>query len=205
VTSTVVADADARASLWCSVSLQKDPKIAGYIYEALEYIAQPKEKQSIGDLLGLALKCGEMNIRAMQLLYEGHETAFGSPVPARVRAAARSVVLCSAVSCSARLCWGGLWCELGVWCGRARAPVCVCVSVCVCVLCVCVCVCVRACACTVPLSQHLFDVTLVLSLSSRLRTLSPPRFPCRSARPLSLASASSSPAMTCTTWSACCS
>ena len=72
---------------WLSwgVCVQSDPAVAGYIYEALSYISKPKSEQSVGDLLGLALKCGGTNIRAMQLLYEGHEGAFGAPAPARVR------------------------------------------------------------------------------------------------------------------------
>jgi hydroxylamine reductase len=69
----------------CFVYRQSDPAVTGFIYEALAYVGQPKDKQSVGDLLGLALECGGTNIRAMQLLYEGHESAFGAPAPARVR------------------------------------------------------------------------------------------------------------------------
>jgi hypothetical protein len=47
--------------------VQTDPAITGFIYEALAYIGQPKDKQTVGALLGLALKCGEVNIRAMQV------------------------------------------------------------------------------------------------------------------------------------------
>lgn len=64
---------------------KSDPAVTAYIYEAFAYIAQPKDKQTVGELLALALKCGGTNIRAMQLLYEGHESAFGSPSPVRVR------------------------------------------------------------------------------------------------------------------------
>ena len=66
--------------------LQVDPAVSGYIYKAMSYIAQPKDKQTVGELLGLALECGGTNIRAMQLLYEGHESAFGAPTPTRVSA-----------------------------------------------------------------------------------------------------------------------
>ena len=72
---------------------QTDPIITGFLYEAFAYIAKPTHEQTLGDLLGLALKCGEVNIRAMELLNQGHIGLYGKPVPTRVRVCA--VELCT--------------------------------------------------------------------------------------------------------------
>jgi hypothetical protein len=63
---------------------QTDPAVSGFIYKALAYLGQPKSKQTVPELLAIALEVGGTNIRAMELLYNGHETAFGAPVPTKV-------------------------------------------------------------------------------------------------------------------------
>src|SRR4030067_3300880 len=61
---------------------QKDQKVFGFIHEGL---AAPLNKSlGVNDFVGLALKCGEINIRAMELLDAGNTEMFGHPVPTRV-------------------------------------------------------------------------------------------------------------------------
>eukprot|EP00270_Netrium_digitus_P004353 TRINITY_DN15406_c0_g1_i1.p1 TRINITY_DN15406_c0_g1~~TRINITY_DN15406_c0_g1_i1.p1 ORF type:complete len:667 (-),score=196.07 TRINITY_DN15406_c0_g1_i1:225-2225(-) len=64
---------------------QRDPVLSEFIYEALDYISQPQEQQQLEALLQLCLKCGEMNLRAMEILNVGHCTEFGTPQPSKVR------------------------------------------------------------------------------------------------------------------------
>lgn len=65
---------------------QKDPAISHYIYEAFDYMSRPASEQSLETLLGLALKCGEVNLRAMEILNQGHCASFGTPEPTKVPA-----------------------------------------------------------------------------------------------------------------------
>ena len=61
---------------------QKDQKVFDFIHEGL---AAPLNKSlGVNDFVGLALKCGEINIRAMELLDAGNTEMFGHPVPTRV-------------------------------------------------------------------------------------------------------------------------
>jgi hydroxylamine reductase len=69
----------------CAGPLQQDPAVTAFIYEALAYLAKPMKDQTVSDLLGIALKTGEINIRAMELLNQGHISRFGAPVPTKVR------------------------------------------------------------------------------------------------------------------------
>ena len=61
---------------------KKDSKVFGFIYEGL---AAPLDK-SLGanDFVGLVFKCGEINIRAMELLGAGNTETYGHPVPTKV-------------------------------------------------------------------------------------------------------------------------
>jgi hydroxylamine reductase len=62
---------------------QRDGTIAAYTYEALDYMngASP----DVNDLVGLNLRCGEANLRAMELLDTAHTTTYGHPTPTPVR------------------------------------------------------------------------------------------------------------------------
>lgn len=64
---------------------KRDASISHFIYEAFNYVSQPPEEQSVEELLLLALRCGEVNLRAMQILNEGHCSSFGIPEPTTVR------------------------------------------------------------------------------------------------------------------------
>ncbi len=61
---------------------KKDGKVFDFIYEGL---AAPLNK-SLGanDFVGLVFKCGEINIRAMELLDAGNTETYGHPVPTKV-------------------------------------------------------------------------------------------------------------------------
>ena len=59
-----------------------DDVIFAFIHEAM--VATLNRNAAIDDLVALALKCGEINIRAMELLYEGNKGAYGVPTPTGV-------------------------------------------------------------------------------------------------------------------------
>jgi hydroxylamine reductase len=61
---------------------QSDPAVEGFIYEALA--ATLDGQKTADDLVGLALRCGEVNFRAMELLDAGNTGTYGHPVPTAV-------------------------------------------------------------------------------------------------------------------------
>jgi len=61
---------------------QEDPAVYAYMHEALA--ATFDKTLGLGDWLGLVLKCGEMNLKIMELLDAGHTTTYGHPVPTKV-------------------------------------------------------------------------------------------------------------------------
>ena len=61
---------------------QKDKKVFRFIYEGLE--ATLDKSLNANDLVGLVLKCGEINLRAMELLDAGNTGIYGHPVPTKV-------------------------------------------------------------------------------------------------------------------------
>jgi hydroxylamine reductase len=61
---------------------QKDEIVAAFVYEALA--ATLDSSLGVNDLVGLVLKCGEVNIRAMELLDAGNTGTYGHPVPTEV-------------------------------------------------------------------------------------------------------------------------
>ncbi len=61
---------------------KKDEKVFDFINEGLA--ATMDNSLGVNDLVGLALKCGEINIRAMELLDAGNTDAFGHPTPTKV-------------------------------------------------------------------------------------------------------------------------
>ena len=61
---------------------QKDPKVFSFIYEGLA--ATLDESLTANDLVGLVLKCGEINFRAMELLDAGNTGTYCHPVPTKV-------------------------------------------------------------------------------------------------------------------------
>ncbi len=67
---------------------KKDDKVFDFINEGLA--ATMDKSLGVNDLVGLALKCGEINIRAMELLDAGNTEAFGHPTPTKVSLGAKN-------------------------------------------------------------------------------------------------------------------
>ncbi|MBU2643084.1 hydroxylamine reductase [bacterium] len=61
---------------------QTDKAVFQFVHQALA--ATLDESLGVNDLVGLVLKCGEVNLRAMELLYMGNSGTFGKPVPTQV-------------------------------------------------------------------------------------------------------------------------
>jgi hydroxylamine reductase len=61
---------------------QKDDNVYAFVQEALAAIA--RESLDLNGWVGLVLKCGEINLRTMELLDTGNTSAFGHPVPTKV-------------------------------------------------------------------------------------------------------------------------
>ena len=61
---------------------KKDAKVFDFVHQGLA--ATLDKKLSVNDFVGLVLKCGEVNLRAMELLDAANTEAYGHPVPTRV-------------------------------------------------------------------------------------------------------------------------
>jgi hydroxylamine reductase len=61
---------------------KKDIKVFEFIHEGLS--APLNSSLDVNDLVALVFKCGEINIRAMELLDAGNTETFGHPVPTKV-------------------------------------------------------------------------------------------------------------------------
>jgi hydroxylamine reductase len=62
---------------------QEAPEVYGFFTEALSYLAE--EKPTVDRLLALCLKCGEINLKTMEILDTAHTSTYGHPVPTPVR------------------------------------------------------------------------------------------------------------------------
>ncbi|MDD2903646.1 MAG: hydroxylamine reductase, partial [Syntrophales bacterium] len=61
---------------------QEDEKVYAFLHEGLA--ATAAEGLSVADLVPMVLKCGEINLRAMELLDAGNTGRYGHPVPTKV-------------------------------------------------------------------------------------------------------------------------
>lgn len=66
---------------------QEDEGLYAFIHEALAAVPQ---ELGLEELVALAMKCGEMNLKAMELLDAGNTGSYGHPVPTEVPLGARS-------------------------------------------------------------------------------------------------------------------
>jgi hydroxylamine reductase len=66
---------------------QKDDRVYAFIHEGLA--ATLRKDLSLNDWVGLVLKCGEINLRAMELLDAGNTGTYGHPVPTKVSLGAK--------------------------------------------------------------------------------------------------------------------
>jgi hydroxylamine reductase len=62
---------------------QEDDDVYAFFHEALNYLT--KDDPNADELVGLSLKCGEVNLRTMELLDKANTGAYGHPVPTAVR------------------------------------------------------------------------------------------------------------------------
>jgi len=62
---------------------QEDEKVYAFIHEALDFLT--KANPTVDELVGYNMKCGEVNLRVMELLDKANTTAYGHPVPTPVR------------------------------------------------------------------------------------------------------------------------
>jgi len=62
---------------------REDSEVYAFFHEALDYLAG--EEQTVDDLLGLNLRCGEINLKVMEMLDSANTGAYGNPVPTSVR------------------------------------------------------------------------------------------------------------------------
>jgi hydroxylamine reductase len=61
---------------------QEDDTVYAFVHEALA--AMMNKDLELNDWVGLTLKCGEVNLKAMELLDAGNTGAYGHPVPTKV-------------------------------------------------------------------------------------------------------------------------
>jgi hydroxylamine reductase len=61
---------------------REDDVVYAYIHEALNFLT--RKDPALGDLLGYALKTGEVNLRVMELLDAANTGTYGNPVPTSV-------------------------------------------------------------------------------------------------------------------------
>ncbi len=61
---------------------QEDDAVYAFIHEAMASIAG--KSLSLGEWIGLVLKCGEINLRTMELLDRGNTGTYGHPAPTKV-------------------------------------------------------------------------------------------------------------------------
>jgi hydroxylamine reductase len=61
---------------------KKDTKVFDFIHEGL--VAPLDKSLGVNDFVGLVFKCGEINIRAMELLDAGNTETYGHPIPTKV-------------------------------------------------------------------------------------------------------------------------
>jgi len=62
---------------------QADDEAYAFFHEALDFLA--REAANTHELLAMALKCGQVNLKVMGMLDAGHTAAYGHPMPTQVR------------------------------------------------------------------------------------------------------------------------
>jgi len=67
---------------------QTDDAIFEFVHEGM--VATLDASKTVDDLVGLVLKCGEVNLKAMELLYDGNSGNYGIPTPTDVPLGAKA-------------------------------------------------------------------------------------------------------------------
>jgi hydroxylamine reductase len=65
---------------------KEDESVYAFIHRALDYLTRTPTKAD--ELVAINLKCGEVNLRAMELLDQAHTSTYGHPAPTNVRTTA---------------------------------------------------------------------------------------------------------------------
>jgi len=63
---------------------QEDDAVYGFTHEALDFLTGEKAAD-VNELVGMVLKCGEVNLKVMELLDTGNTGTYGHPEPTQVR------------------------------------------------------------------------------------------------------------------------
>jgi hydroxylamine reductase len=66
---------------------REDDAVYAFVQEALAALL--RKDMSVDEWVGMVLKCGEVNLRAMELLDDGNTSTYGHPVPTKVPLGAR--------------------------------------------------------------------------------------------------------------------
>ena len=61
----------------------EDDEVYAFFHEALNFLT--KENPDVNELTAMCLRCGEVNLRVMQMLDQGHTSTYGHPQPTEVR------------------------------------------------------------------------------------------------------------------------
>ncbi|BCS52708.1 hydroxylamine reductase [Geobacter sp. SVR] len=71
------------AFAWHAMEMEKeDDEIYAFIHRALAATADPS--RTLQDFVALSLECGKVNLRTMELLYDGHAERYSPPQPMKV-------------------------------------------------------------------------------------------------------------------------
>jgi len=62
---------------------KEDETVYAFFHEALDYLTQPK--LTVDGLFAMNMRCGEVNLKVMEMLDGAHTGNYGNPVPTRVR------------------------------------------------------------------------------------------------------------------------
>lgn len=58
-------------------------EVYAFFHEALDYLTN--ENPTVDELFRLCMKCGEINLKTMEMLSQAHTSTYGDPVPTKVR------------------------------------------------------------------------------------------------------------------------
>ncbi|HOW89722.1 MAG TPA: hydroxylamine reductase, partial [Elusimicrobiales bacterium] len=61
----------------------EDEKVYAFMHEALDFLTRPNP--TVDELIGYNMRCGEVNLRVMEMLDEANTGSYGQPVPTKVR------------------------------------------------------------------------------------------------------------------------
>jgi len=62
---------------------REDDKVYAFFHEALDFLT--RENPTVDELVGYVMRCGEINLRVMELLSAANTGAYGNPEPTKVR------------------------------------------------------------------------------------------------------------------------